>query len=246
MMDLKARYEAIVAQVREAEMKAGREPGSTTIVAVSKTHPAGTLIDAYHIGIRDFGENRPEELAQKRQLLETELGTDNGITWHLIGPVQSRKAHFAAQYADLFHAVERVKIINRLANKLSELERNLDVLLEVNVSGEASKAGFKANNWENDTQQQGVLLNAVDLITQSPHLHLSGLMTMAPWGADPADIQHIFQRTRELAVWLSTRLPDTQLPVLSMGMTSDFELAIAEGATHVRIGRAIFGSRTYT
>lgn len=244
MNDLKMRYASLVEQVQQAERRAGRPAGSTTIVAVSKKHPAGTLIQAYHIGIRHFGENRPEELAHKRQTLEGELGVDNGITWHLIGPVQSRKTPLAAQNADLFHAVDRPKIASRLSAKLSETGRALDVLLEINISGEASKAGFSANEWETSPSQQTDLHQAVMNLDNLPHLNPRGLMTMAPWGADPADIQQLFRRTRGLADWLSQRFPHLDLSTLSMGMTNDFSLAIAEGATHVRIGRAIFGARS--
>ena len=244
MSNLTERYHETISRIAAAERATGRAPGAVTLVAVTKTWPAGVVLDAYAAGMRHFGENRPEELAEKRAAVEAVLGPDSGITWHLIGPLQSRKASLAAAHADIFHALDRLKIARRLSAQLAELGRTLPVLLEVNVSGEASKSGFPADRWETDAAQQAALREAAATIAALPRIQLQGLMTMAPWDAPAGEIQAVFRRTHALAVWLQAAVPHLALPWLSMGMTDDFELAIAAGATHVRVGRAIFGSRT--
>ncbi len=236
-------YTSVLERIARAARNAGRNPHDITLVAVTKTWPAEIVLAAYEAGMRHFGENRPEELALKRQAVEAVLGPDSGIVWHFIGTAQSRKTDLVAAHADVFHALDRLKITRRLSATLTELGRTLPTLLEVNVSGEASKAGFNCSRWEEDTAQQAALLAAAAAISKLPGLQLCGLMTMAPWEAPPDDVQAVFRRTRLLAAWLQTRLPQVTWSHLSMGMTDDFELAVAEGATHIRVGRALFGER---
>lgn len=241
---LQERYEQVQERIARAAQRAGRNPADVTLVAVTKTWPADTLLAAHAAGMRQFGENRPEELAEKRPSLAAALGADSGITWHLIGTLQSRKTRLAAEHADLFHALDREKIARRLSDQLLEAGRQLPVFLEVNVSSEASKSGLDASRWEADATQQARLRTVVQSVAALPRLQLAGLMTMAPWLAPEDEIRRVFQRTRALAAWLETAVSGLHLPHLSMGMTDDFELAIEEGATHVRVGRAIFGERT--
>lgn len=241
--EIARRYSAVCNLVAAAARAAGRTPDEVTIVAVSKTWPAAVVIAAYEAGLRHFGENRPEELAEKRTEVEAQLGPASGIIWHLIGPLQSRKTPLAAAHADVFHALDRLKIARRLARDLAELGRPLPVLLQVNVSGEESKHGFAATRWEADAAQQAALLEAAREIAALPGLRVSGLMTMAPWEAPQAEIGAVFARTRALATWLAAAVPQASWSQLSMGMSDDFALAVAQGATHVRIGRAIFGER---
>jgi pyridoxal phosphate enzyme (YggS family) len=243
------RYLAVQNRLRLAAHRAGRQAEEITLVAVSKTWPGETLIAAYEAGMRHFGENRVEELAMKRPSLEAQFGPKSGVTWHAIGTLQSRKTELAATHADVFHALDRLKIANRLSRDLvangrfGKNGRTLPIFLEVNLSGETSKSGFACTNWEEDERQTAVLRSAGQQVTQLPHLSLAGLMTMAPWGVETAVIRQVFRRTRQLAEWLQTSL-DVPTPLqLSMGMTDDFEIAIEEGATHVRVGRAIFGER---
>jgi PLP dependent protein len=243
MLSLLERYHTIQERIMEAAARAGRSPAEVTLVAVTKMWPAPKLLEAYEIGIRHFGENRAEELAGKRAEVEAVLGPNNGIVWHLIGPLQSRKSDLAADHADIFHALDRLKIAKRLAQRLEENGRLLPVFLEVNVSGEAGKAGFACRRWENDTRQREEIRQAATVIAGLPGLQLQGLMTMAPWNVAPGLIRATFQRTRALAEWLQTAVPQANWSALSMGMTDDFEIAIEEKATHVRIGRAIFGER---
>jgi pyridoxal phosphate enzyme (YggS family) len=192
--------------------------------------------------MRHFGENRPEELAEKQTTVARVLGPDSGIVWHQIGPAQSRKTGLVAAHADLFHALDRLKIAKRLGRELGENGRYLPTFLEVNISGEASKAGFPATDWEGAATQQAELRTIVQALATLPGLPLRGLMTMAPWHAPESEIRAVFRRTKALADWLNANAA-ANLTWLSMGMTDDFEIAIEEGATHVRVGRAIFGER---
>jgi hypothetical protein len=237
------RLEAVQARIDAAAARAGRDPGEITLVAVTKTFPTGVLVAAYRAGIRHIGENRAEELAQKRIELQASYPEIDAFIWHQIGTLQSRKAQLAAENANVFHALDRLKIAGRLSARLSELGRSLPVLLEVNLSGESSKSGFAANNWEEDATQRESLRNALQAIRRLPFIETQGLMTMAPWGVEETEIREVFRRTRLLRDWLQNEIQDILLPHLSMGMTDDFEIAIEEGATMVRIGRAIFGSR---
>jgi PLP dependent protein len=241
-MNLAERYTAVLHRIATAAQRVNRDPADITLVAVTKTWPAETVLAAYAVGMRHFGENRPEELAQKRTAVEAILGPDSGIVWHQIGTVQSRKTGLVAGAADVFHALDRVKIAERLGRELGENGRSLPTFLEVNISGEASKSGFDAVHWQEDATRQNNLRTVFRALNAIPGLPLRGLMTIAPWDAPEAEIRAVFQQTRALAAWLN-QAESANLTWLSMGMTDDFELAIEEGATHVRIGRALFGAR---
>jgi len=230
-------------RIAAAAARAGRSSDEITLVAVTKTWPAELVVAAYGAGLRHFGENRPEELAAKRPLVEAALGPDVGITWHLIGTLQSRKTELAAAHADVFHALDREKIARRLAASLRAAGRVLPVFVEVNLSGEASKSGLTMTQWEEDATQRAALRTLLVALQESAVLPPVGLMTMAPWDAPPDDIRAVFRRGRLLAEWLAGERPDAPRPALSMGMTDDYEIAIEEGATHVRVGRALFGER---
>jgi pyridoxal phosphate enzyme (YggS family) len=193
--------------------------------------------------MRHFGENRAEELAEKRPLVTAALGQRADMVWHLIGTLQSRKTGMAAEHADIFHALDRRKVARRLSQERETMARRLPVFLEVNLSGEESKSGFACFNWETDaTQRENLRTNLIELL-HLPGLDVAGLMTMAPWDVAPEIIRSVFRRTRQLADWLRSAVPESHLPYLSMGMTDDFEIAIEEGATHIRVGRALFGER---
>ena len=238
------RYQEVQNRILRAAERAGREPEEITLVAVTKTWPAEVVIAAHAVGMRHFGENRAEELAEKREAVEAVLGSESGILWHQIGTLQSRKTRYISAHADVFHALDRLKIARRLSNELGELDRHLPLFLEVNLSGEGSKSGFDAENWEDDATQRQKIRTVIQEIAQLPGLHLQGLMTMAPWQVEEQIVGDVFRRTRRLSDWLKSELPQVPLGQLSMGMTDDFEIAIAEGATHIRVGRALFGERT--
>ena len=240
---IRENVESVQQRMRWAAERVQRDPSQITLVAVTKTWPAELVVAAHAAGIRNFGENRAEELAEKRPQVEAQLGRDSGIVWHLIGPLQSRKTSLAAEHADYFHALDRFKIARRLSEHLEGTGRTLPVLLEINVSGEDSKHGFAAARWDEDDAQRGKLRETAEKIAALPNLEIRGLMTMAPWEAEAEVVQGVFRGAHALAQWLEEAVPQASWDALSMGMTDDFELAIEQGATHVRIGRAIFGPR---
>ncbi len=237
------RAAAVRERMARAARRVGRQAEEVTLIAVTKTWPVEIVLRAHHAGLFHVGENRPEELAEKRPMVETSLGAE-AMTWHMIGTLQSRKSDLVAAHADVFHALDRLKIANRLSRDLEIIGRRLPVFVEVNLSGEASKAGYDCGNWENDATQRALLRTELQEVGARPGLSVVGLMTMAPWDAPPEEIRAVFRRTRELRDWLQTESPSVVGASLSMGMTDDFELAIEEGATHIRVGRALFGERT--
>jgi PLP dependent protein len=243
MTAIQTNYQAIQQQIALAAQRAGRDPAEITLVAITKTWPAATVTAAYRAGMRHVGENRVEEMIPKQAEVTAALGADSGLVWHFVGALQSRKSDEVADHAGYFHALDRLKIARRLSHTLVENGRILPCFVQVNVSGEGSKSGLEADNWEADAGQRRQLRQTLRQMAQFPQLKLVGLMTMAPWQVEEAVIRRVFQRTRALRDWLQAELPDLGLSQLSMGMTDDFMIAIEEGATHVRIGRALFGER---
>ncbi len=239
---LEERLAAVEERIARAAGRAGRSPADVTLIAVTKSWPAATLEAAFRAGLRHFGENRAAELAEKRPAFEAACGRETGVTWHFIGHLQSRQSQAVADLADQFHAADRLKIIERLGRQVAANGRALPLLLEVNISGEASKEGFEATDWENRPEQRTALLAALTAVHGQERLSCLGLMTMAPWEAEPDVIRSVFRRTRRLRDALE-QASGQPLPMLSMGMTDDFEIAVEEGATHIRVGRALFGER---
>jgi len=230
MVDIAANLRNVQERIIAAAERARRDPSEVTLVAVTKTHPPEVIRAAYELGLHHFGENRVEEAADKIG----ELPED--ITWHMVGHLQSRKASLAVDLFDVVHSVDSVKLARRLDRFCAEQGRTMPVLLEVNVSGEASKYGFPM-------AEQGALEAAITEMLPLPHVRIEGLMTVAPIVADAEDVRPVFRGLRELRDALATRFPQVEWRHLSMGMTDDFEVAIGEGATLVRVGRAIFGPR---
>ena len=237
MNDKQALVDQTLQRIQTAAERVGRSADEITLVAVSKTKPVEDLLAAYAAGIRHFGENRSEEFAQKAQA----LAHLTDIQWHFIGHLQTRQSQPIAEYAHCFHAVDREKIAVRLSKQSTG--RTLPVFIEVNVSGEDSKGGFAMSDWEQDASQQAVLVQAIQRIQALPHIQVLGLMTMAPFKAPEQTVRKIFRRLKQLSDWLHIALPELDAKALSMGMSGDFEIAIEEGATHVRVGSAIFGGR---
>lgn len=226
------------ARLAEAAARAGRAREDVTLVAVSKTFPAPAVAEAAAAGQLDFGENRVEEALPKM----AEVG-DARLRWHMIGHVQSRKARDVAGPFELVHSVDSVKLARRLNEHAAAAGRRVSILLECNVSGESNKDGFLAADWRRDPAVFHALAREVELILGLSHTHVRGLMTMAPVVEAPDQARPYFAALRGLRDALRERFPLADWSQLSMGMTDDFEAAIAEGATIVRIGRAIFGSR---
>jgi len=229
-----ARRVAIVRErIAAAARRARRDPASVTLVAVCKTHPARIVADAYRVGLRQFGENRVEEAAPKVQAVASLLEPGASPEWHMVGHVQSRKAADVLPWADMVHSIDSEKLAQRMSRACVERGVALPVLIEVNVSGEAGKYGVAPAQVE----------SLARMIEALPGLEIRGLMTMAPIAPDPEDVRPVFAGLRLLRDALAPELPGLELRHLSMGMTDDFEVAIEEGATLVRIGRAIFGER---
>jgi len=220
-------------RIAAAAQRVGRTANQITLVAVSKTQPFEAIETAYAAGQRDFGENRVEELWPKVEQAKQQGLAD--IRWHLIGTIQSRKSADAIGPFALIHSVDRLKLANRLNRDAVAVDTVMDVLLEVNVSGEESKHGF--------TPQE--LLAAVPECVAYTGIRVVGLMTMAPFVAEAEETRPVFRRLRELRDSVTRKHPGVVWPELSMGMTNDFEVAVEEGATLVRVGSAIFGARQY-
>ena len=229
-------------RIADAALRVGRDPAEITLVAVTKTHPPAEVVTAYQAGARYFGENRAQEGVLKIAAVGAAISGPCPI-WHMIGHVQSRKAGVVAMHFDYVHSVDRLKIARRLSRFAQEATKSLPVLLECNVSGEEAKSGFDLSGWERDADERAAFFAAVEEILGLPALTVQGLMTMAPIAADPEEVRPVFASLRALREALRERFPACQWPHLSMGMTGDFEVAIEEGATLVRIGRAIFGER---
>jgi len=222
-----------MSRVAAAAAGAGRLPGSIRLLAESTTHPPERIAEAYAAGQMAFGENYVREALEKMDALVQLLGQERarGLEWHLIGPLQSNKTRDAAERFDWVQSVDREKIARRLSEQRPAALAPLNVLIEVNVSGEASKSGVAA-------EDAAHLARAVAAL---PKLHLRGLMSIPAPSRDRADQRAAFRAVRELFERL--RAEGLELDTLSMGMSDDMEAAIEEGATMVRIGSAIFGPR---
>jgi pyridoxal phosphate enzyme (YggS family) len=252
--DIPANLARLRERIASAARCAGRDPAEVTLVAVTKTHPVEMVRAAYQAGIRHFGENRVEEGQLKipafNEWLTASSEASQRPAWHMIGHLQSRKAGDALAYFDVIHAVDSLKLAQRL-NRLAERDVTgalrdrlpLPILLECNVSGEASKYGFALSQWQEDRQARTAFFDVVRRIIELPQLRLQGLMTMAPIVPEPEQVRPVFAALRILRDVLAEEFPAVEWRHLSMGMTDDFEVAIEEGATLVRVGRAIFGSR---
>jgi pyridoxal phosphate enzyme (YggS family) len=234
-----------VAQVRERIAEAahlsGRSPEAVTLVAVTKTHGVEVIQEACECGLRHFGENRIEEAVPKIQAMRGALPPD--VTWHMVGHIQSRKARDVALWCDVVHSADRVKIVQRLSSACAEAGRSLPVLLEINLSGEETKYGFDLSRWPEDDAQARAFYNDVEAALTCPNTRIVGLMTMPPLTEDPEGGRPIFARLRALRETLAGRFPQAAWEHLSMGMSGDYEVAIEEGATMVRVGTALFGPR---
>ncbi|WP_046079378.1 YggS family pyridoxal phosphate-dependent enzyme [Halomonas sp. HG01] len=208
---------------------AGRAPDGATLLAVSKTKPAAMIREAHALGQRDFGENYLQEALEKQEA----LADLDDIVWHFIGPLQSNKTRDVAEHFAWVHSLEREKIARRLDAQRPEALPPLNVCLQVNISDEPSKSGVSVAD----------LPALAEAVLAMPNLRLRGLMAIPAPADDPAAQRRPFARLREALEDLRERFPEARLDALSMGMSGDLEAAVAEGATQVRLGTAIFGAR---
>jgi pyridoxal phosphate enzyme (YggS family) len=227
-------------QIAAACARVQRDPASVTLVAVSKTQPVEVLLEAVGAGVQHFGENRVEEGISKIPTVNERAGKP--LTWHMIGHVQSRKAKDVPALFQVVHSLDSLKLAEKYSRHMVERGGRLDVLLEINVSGEASKEGFDAAQWSADTALRERLWGEIGHILTLPGLNVRGLMTMAPIVPQIELTRPVFDQLAGLRQALVETF-HVALPELSMGMTDDYPVAIEAGATMVRIGRAIFGER---
>lgn len=227
-MMIKEQLEEVRKRVNAACLRAGRDPKSVTLIAVSKTKPAQAVQEAYEAGARDFGENKVQEILQKQPALPQD------IRWHMIGHLQRNKVHQVIGKAVLIHAVDSLRLAEQIEQEAAKRNLDVDVLLEINVAKEESKYGFFLEDAE----------EAIRRISSLPHVHIRGLMTIAPFVENPEENRGIFQKLYQFSVDINDKnIDNVTMGVLSMGMSGDFEVAIEEGATMVRVGTSIFGAR---
>ena len=229
---LRARAEALLGRVARAAARSGRDAREVTLVAVTKTHPSALVREAFEAGLREFGENRVQEAEEKIEELARET---SGARWHLIGHLQANKARRAARLFDLIHSIDSAALAERLERVCAEEGRaTLDVLVQVDLAQEATKGGARVEE-----------LHAIaESLKACSHLRFKGLMTLPPFYEDAELVRPYFRRLRELRDELrQVGAFGDGAGELSMGMTHDFEVAVEEGATLVRVGTALFGER---
>jgi pyridoxal phosphate enzyme (YggS family) len=239
---LEERIGEVQARIAAAAERAGRDPAGVTLVAVTKTHGPDTIRAAYQAGLRHFGENRVEEAEGKIDAARLSLPD---ARWHMIGHVQSRKTAAVAGAFDWVHSLDRFRVARRISEAAGELGRTIETLVQVNLSGEESKSGYDLSAWPGSGGPLDALSEEVEQMAGLPNLRIRGLMTMAPYTAEPETARPIFRRARLLQEALRERFPALDWGQLSMGMTADYEVAVEEGATMVRVGTALFGPRDY-
>lgn len=234
---IRENHQRILDRIVAAARTSDRTPDAVRLVVVTKTQPLEIVEAAIEAGVRIFGENYPEEGVQKIQA----LAAQSGVEWHMIGHVQSRKARLVADHFALLHSLDSLKLAHRLDRFSAERQRLLPVLLEFNTGGEESKSGWNAF----DESRWNEFLPEIAQLLDLPNLRVHGLMTMPPLGTDPEESRRFFRRLRRLRDHLAAQFPQADWSELSMGTSADFEVAVEEGATLVRVGTAIIGARKY-
>lgn len=216
--------------IQEACKRANRAREEITLIAVSKTKPVSMLKDVYELGIRDFGENKVQELSEKY----TQMPQD--MNWHLIGHLQTNKVKQVIDKACLIHSVDSIRLAEAIEKEAAKKDIIVNILLEVNVAEEESKFGFNVDD----------VLSAIQQIATFQHIKIKGLMTIAPFVENPEENRSVFAQLKKLSVDIAVEnIDNVSVDILSMGMTNDYQVAIEEGATMVRVGTGIFGEREY-
>lgn len=217
--------------IEAACRRSGRNPEEVTLVAVSKTKPISMIQEAIEVGKREFGENKAQEMKEKYEMLPKDLN------WHFIGHLQTNKVKYVVGRAALIHSVDSLHLAEAIDRESEKKKLVSDVLVEVNVAQETSKYGIRLEETEALIRQLSCL----------PHIQVRGLMTIAPFVEDPEQNRGIFCQLKKLSVDIAGKnIDNIDMSVLSMGMTGDYEVAVEEGATHVRVGTGIFGERDYS
>ena len=224
-------YRYVLKKVEEACVRSGRDPKDVTLIAVSKTKPVEMIEEAMEAGARVFGENKVQELCDKYEQLPKDLH------WHLIGHLQRNKVKYIVDKAALIHSVDSLRLAQQISQEAQKKGVESDILIEVNVAEEESKFGLSTEE----------VIQMVEEISKLPSVHIKGLMTVAPFTDNPEENRPYFRNLKQLAVDIAEKnIDNVTMSVLSMGMTGDYEVAIEEGATMVRVGTGIFGARIYS
>lgn len=234
---IRQRYLQTLERIASAADKAGRDPEAVKLVVVTKAQPIETVRAALEAGVKILGENYAEEGVTKLQSLRE----FSAVEWHMIGHVQSRKAKLVAENFNFLHSLDSLKLASRLDRFCGEAGRKLPVLLEFNVGGEESKGGWEASDETCWAELPGEVSTILDL----PNLQVRGLMAMPPLGETPGASRLFFQKLKRLQAFLAEQFPQADFSELSMGTSFDYEAAVEEGATFVRVGTAIVGEREY-
>ena len=224
-------YKNVIERIENACRKAGRDRSEVKLIAVSKTKPVGDILQVYEMGQRIFGENKVQELCEKVPQLPED------IEWHLIGHLQHNKVKYLMDNTAMIHSVDSLKLAETISKEAVKHNKVMPVLLEINVAEEESKFGITASEAEEMVRKISIL----------PGIEIRGLMTVAPFVEDPEDNRWVFRKLKQICVDINNKnINNIKINELSMGMTNDFEIAIEEGATFVRVGTAIFGERDYS
>ncbi len=210
--------------------KSGRSRDEITLIAVSKTKPVSLLEEAYKAGIRDFGENKVQEMCDKYEIMEKD------IQWHMIGHLQTNKVKYLIGKTTLIHSVDSYKLACEIEKQAAKCDCIMDILIEVNIAEEETKFGLLEDE----------VMDLVKEVAKLPHVRIKGLMTVAPYVVDSEENRGIFRKIKQLSVDIDNQnIDNVSMNILSMGMTGDYMVAIEEGATMVRVGTGIFGERNY-
>ena len=228
---LKEQLLNVESEINKACERSGRNRDEVTLIAVSKTKPVETLKEAYDLDVRIFGENKVQELVDKYESLPQD------ISWHMIGHLQRNKVKYIVDKVKFIHSVESLRLAETIEKEAAKHNRVIDVLVEVNVAAEDSKFGLSPDE----------VPSFVEEIAKFPHIRVKGLMTIAPFVDNPEENRPVFKALKKLSVDIAAKnIDNVSMNVLSMGMTNDYQVAIEEGATMVRVGTGIFGERNYT
>ncbi len=234
MSCIKENIEEVKRRIQEACERSGRDASKVTLIAVSKTKPVSMILEASEAGIQEFGENKPQELRDKLKELPKEQFPK--LRFHMIGTLQTNKIKYVVGETVLIHSIDSVELAEAVSKEAVKKQVSCDILLEVNVAEEASKHGFLSEE----------LLPAVEKIAALSGLRLRGLMTVAPYTEKAEENRHYFRKMAQLLIDINSKnIDNVFMDTLSMGMTSDYEVAVEEGATMVRVGTGIFGERKY-
>ncbi|ABN52027.1 MAG TPA: YggS family pyridoxal phosphate-dependent enzyme [Hungateiclostridium thermocellum] len=227
---IKRNLYSVMERIEKAAQKSGRSAKDITLVAVTKTVEPERIMKILDEGVVDLGENRVQELTKKYDILNSRK-----CKWHLIGHLQTNKVKYIVDKVSLIHSVDRIELAREIQKRAESVGKTVDVLVQVNVSGEKSKFGVSVDD----------AYGLVREISFMPNIRVKGLMTMAPYAENPESVRYVFSKLRDLSIDIGKeKFDNSNMEILSMGMSNDFEIAIEEGANMVRIGTALFGSRS--